>query len=410
MNRHTALTALALVLTTASLTAAQDTIQGDTANGLPEFAAFFGDTLLRFEYADGTLTDTGDVPTVPNRFMSPRPMKWSPDGSQLVFSAPTDSGTLSLYSVAVGGAPVLLTENAFDGTTFDISPDGQSVVYARVTGESSAEYIPFDILSVPIEGGASEVVGTAGFGAGCGGGSLFPGDTMLWRDTHGIGSPGFFELTASGLVYGDVCAGLLRADLQTGFVLPLGPNYSGAVLSDDGTKIAARMYDEGSSSFRPVVIHLETGETTFLTTAQQPERLAWGPTGELFYTTQEDTGVIVPGTDGEAFANQGFIGGMPVYEVAIHRLTLSPLSDEEILRVPGYTISRLDVAPDNSAIFFTTVPNGEAWADAVMNQGDIEDFVPYFPLALSRFDLASGAVDVLAPDLWSVTLNDAAFN
>lgn len=384
---------------------------------LPEVAAYNGDTLSMFDYANGALTRVGDAATAANIFYSALPMKWSPDGSHLVFLSPrpnTESIVLDLYSVVPGGSPVLLAEQAFYGMNFEISADGQSVLYAKDGGMGDVpalNAIPFNIFTVPIGGGASQMVGAATFGIGCGGGWPFPGDTLYHRDADYQANPVFFELTAAGLIFSSNCTGvgLSVIDLQTGEVSVLGETYGRAVLSDDGTKLAALTVEPGSVAGVLTIINLTTNEVMPLGAVGQPDQLTWGPNGDIYYTTREATGQSIPGTDSDAFAPLGFQGGLPLYEVTIHRVDLTAATDTEIFRTSGYVISRLDVSPDGSGLFFTTVPNGEAWAAEIIATGGANDFEAFFPMALSRLDLATGGSAVLAPDLWRFTLNDAAF-
>jgi Tol biopolymer transport system component len=57
--------------------------------------------------------------------------RWSPDGTQILFTAPIDSRRSGLFTVAPGGGPsaLLVPENQTDQEDGDWSPDGRKIVY-----------------------------------------------------------------------------------------------------------------------------------------------------------------------------------------------------------------------------------------------------------------------------------------
>lgn len=391
---------------------------------LPELAGFLGNTFSTFNYQQGALLPAADIYAITNPYYGALAAKWSPDGSRLVFLSPRsnmENPVLDLFSVnADGSGAVMLTEQLFFGLPFDISADGQFVYYAKPGGDvpgldPEEVVVTFSIFRVPITGGTSEFVAASVYGPpGCGGGSSFPGDTLVNSESDYGANRTFFELTDFGLIYTSNCTGtgLSKIDLATGEFSIINLSFGRAVLSDDGSRVATIMVAPDGSDPVLTIVDLATLNVMPLGAVGVPDQLAWGPDGDIFYSTHEPTGRLVAGSDSDAFDTIiGAIGGIQEREVTIHRVNLTAATDTEIYRTVAYRIGRMDVSPTGDAVFFSTIPNGEAWVNAINSGIEItqDNVLDYFPVTLTRLELATSGAAVLAPDLEQFTLNDAAF-
>ncbi|MDA8016276.1 MAG: DPP IV N-terminal domain-containing protein [Thermoanaerobaculia bacterium] len=103
--------------------------------------------------AGGTPTLLTSVPYVSNQSLSWHEYRFTPTSDRIVFGAYDSSEVYSLHSVAVQGGSSMSLGVVSDGgdntfIRFEISPDGQSVVYPTLNGFS------FDgLYSVPVNGG-----------------------------------------------------------------------------------------------------------------------------------------------------------------------------------------------------------------------------------------------------------------
>lgn len=395
-----------------------NTNTGVNVTGTPQLGGFQNGifTIMAYDQAAGdfrpsVMMNTGITPVVGSQ-----PPKWSSTGAQMVFLAlrGVNVGGLDLYSMNADGSNVMLLADDVVGL-FDISADGQTVYYAKVTDPNAPltdQGIPIGIFSVPVTGGSSQQLAGANYNPMCGGGMVgYPAEVIEYFGINA--NHPFFEVTPYGLIFTPSCggSGLTRIDLQTGAMTDLG-GYVRSVLSDDGTRIAA-MQVNADQSQTLTIIDLATNTVIPLGTAAVPDFVTWGPNGDLFYSTHEVTGQIIPGSDSptlQIFTGQA--AGVVLNMVAIHRVDLTAATDSEIYRADGYEIRRLDVSPDGSGVFFTTIPNGDAWVAAINANPNPTtlDSTPYFPVALSRLDLASGNAPILVPDFRRFVLNDATFN
>jgi hypothetical protein len=406
----------------ATLAPLNNTNTGVAVAGTPQIGGFQNDilTIMTYDQAAGdfrasVMMNDGIVVPVSGK----QPPKWSSTGAQMVFLASRgpNIGGVDLYSMNANGSNVMLLAEDVVGL-FDISADGQTVYYAKVTDPNAPLTdlgIPIGIFSVPITGGSSQGLAAASYYPMCGGGFMgYPAEVI---ENFSINAnPPFFEVTAYGLVFSASCAnrGLTRVDLQTGAITELGGDYARSVLSDDGTRIAAIQLSPADRSQQILtIIDLTTNTVMPLGAAAPPDFVTWGPNGDLFYSTHEVTGQIIPGSDSPTIQTYtGQAAGVVLNMVTIHRIDLTAATDSEIYRADGYEIRRLDVSPDGSGVFFTTIPNGDAWVAAINASPNptMLDFTPYFPVALSRLDLASGNAFVLMSDFRRFVLNDTTFN
>ncbi len=76
--------------------------------------------------------------------------KFSPDGTQLAFTADYDGGGDVYVMDARGGVPVRLTYHPSGGTVLDWTADGQSIIF---TSNREAPVYSSELYTIPVEGG-----------------------------------------------------------------------------------------------------------------------------------------------------------------------------------------------------------------------------------------------------------------
>lgn len=158
------------------------------------------------------------------------PFAWSPDGSQLAFSAtptgrPGDSWKSDLFVVEVmgsGAAPRRVTNNPGPDANPTWTPDGQYLVYS---GNQTDRYEVGigQVFRIPVEGGAPEEISPRP--------NIGPGSYTLTADGRGA----FFEATTGttrGLFYMDL------GDRRPVRITPDSGVYSGVGFSADRRSIA----------------------------------------------------------------------------------------------------------------------------------------------------------------------------
>lgn len=407
----------ATVSTATPLPEPGETVVVETGD-LPEMAAVVDNaTLSLFDVdAANVLTETTTLSAFAPEFgPALYELAWSPDGRRLIYGVRGEGDGYVLYRTDVAGSePVLLTDDAEISFPVTFSPTGTQVYYARPgnpTAVMEDNQVPVNIFVQDLTADTeAELVGTIGFGVGCGGGSPFPGDAVYDWEAGFMGNGTTFAMTPYGLVYTTACTGdgLALLDLQTGISTPLGDQLGRAVLSPNGERLVAV---EANGNVLTVV-DLATLSLTPLGTVADPDQVAWGGDDVIFYSTRTDTGIPVPGSESETFgAAANVVGGVPTFDLSIHRVDLTQTTDAEIWAGSGWVVSRLYGTADGNALFFNLIPSGEAWVQAI-SSGTLtaqNDGVALAYPDLFRIDLTTGAATQLAENLVMPTFNTAAF-
>ena len=140
--------------------------------------------------------------------------------------------------------------------------------------------------------------------------------------------------------------------------------------------------------------------------------MAWGPDGSLYYSVITSTTEAIPGSDS---APDGMgAHGLMRRRVSIHHVDLTTTTDTEIYAASAYAIGRMLVAPDNQAVYFSSIPNGDRYVDA-LNKGVLTpqsaqtDLLAYFPVEFYRIGETGGTAEQVSSDLAKAALNGAAF-
>jgi hypothetical protein len=305
---------------------------------------------------------------------------WSDDGTKLAFLRYNEDYSVSLF-VADIGSLVSPTEIALSSrleSVFPISftPDGQ-ILFAQPPTEMPSGDQPYmtEFYTVATtEGATPQLVGSAAFGIGCGGGSSIPADWAYWSDTGFGGSYLTLKWTPSGIVYSASCTGdTALLNTTTGESVEVGATLTRASLSPDGTHVAGirPIYSEGGITGALEIVDLTTLAVTEVPTESSAEQTTWGADGTLYYSTRAVSSNLLEGLTAEQL--QGVASGLgmemtdlPAYTVTIHSYNPATGEDTLLYTGDGYAIARLRVV-DEQTLIFSQIPNLNAWVEGLAN-------------------------------------------
>jgi hypothetical protein len=334
-----------------------------------------------------------------NHFLS---ITWSPNGQHLAFTLFDANNNLSLMLTdRNGSAPRTVAQNvAHLPPTF--TADSQQIIYTiegapdDPTGEPpGTPMMPLRVMAQGLGADAQpEQVGQLGFGVGCGGGSPYPMDGTYNAEAGFGGSRLIFKQTGHGLVYSTSCTGvgLALLDQGSGESLRLGDNLGRAVLSPDGAQIAA--IRQGTIT----LVDLREGAQRDVPTQHTPDQIAWGDGQTLYYSVRTLLPGPLPVSEQEAEVFTNLFGApadiLPQYAVAIQRVDLGSGQESQVYSGPGWAVGRM--FQSGGALYFSLVPNGEAWIEALASgEIDLNTREGYLrerqTAAVTMFRLAPGA-------------------
>ncbi len=389
------------------------------AQALQAYAAVVDGELVIFN-PDGTSTTINNPPH--RSFFD---IEWSPDGTLLAYQMYDDSYQLRLMVTdATASTVTLLNAGPLEaGFPLAWTPDGQLLYVAQGTFQPDAPYqVQFQRIA-PQASAAPETLGTAEFGVGCGGGSTLPADWQYWDETVGFG--GFFltlEWTDFGILYSTTCGGVGLAlfDPATGSSRVIGPSYqlgensrdgdplSRVKLSPDGQRAAALRVNTSTNprTVTLTIVDLATGGLGDIPTNGQPDQLAWGIDGTLFYSTREARGSLSETLSAEqaaainAAVGYDLIGEMvdlSNYEVSVWQMNPNiPDAVRLVYRADAYAIGRMQAAFDG--LFISQIANLGGWLAGIAD-GTIDIMADEsgsqqraaVPVSVYRLDLNGGA-------------------
>lgn len=343
------------------LIVAAATMMVSAQNGVPPLAAT----------TDGQLTlyslNGGAQPITSGWIVNP---VWSGNGQSLAFTVRNGGATLMLTD-RNGSAPITLAPNiALFPATF--SADSSQAIYAVegaaeeiATSASGIPELPVRVFQQDLNAGATPTqIGEVRFGVGCGGGSPFPMDAEYNVEAGFGGRALTFVRTDYGILYSTTCAGigLGLLDESSGQSVLLSGDASRATVSPDGTRVAAV---RGTTL---VVFDLTSGGQQSVATQAAPDQIAWANGSTLYYSTRQLMDSPLPLSNEEAQALSARYGlpadGVPQYTVTIAQVALSG-GESQVYRGPGWAVGRMFVS--GGSLYFSLVPNGEAWVEALVN-------------------------------------------
>ena len=207
----------------------------------------------------------------------------SPDGTKVAFLKMADTNARALMVADIDGKNIrqLASDVAWTLQTIAWSNDNQKIYYA-----SSIDPIENMLAkSIDLSTGEQQEQGQFIVRSGCGGGSPDPADGISSLESLAPFGRHMFSLAPQNnyIIHSTACSGggLGMLDLSTKQDQILDDHAYGAVISPDGSKIAA------ASDNNIVIFNVSTRsiESTF-PTAEAPQALLWGADGkEILYST-----------------------------------------------------------------------------------------------------------------------------
>jgi hypothetical protein len=291
---------------------------------------------------------------------------WSGDGQHLALTVWNGQSTL-MRTDRHGSAPVTVAQSvSYFPATF--SADSSRILYAvdgssdETTNVNGVPQLPVRIYSQDVNGGEATVIGEFLFGIGCGGGSPFPMDMVYNTETGFSGRALTFAHTDAGILYSANCAGIGLGlfNTSTGESSLLSGDATRAALSPNGSQVAAII--NGSIA----VFNLASGGQQTISTGYAADQIGWRDNSMLVYSARHlmDSPLPLSTEEAQALANRYGMSSddVPRYNVSIHQLSLSG-GETQLYRGPGWAVGRMFVS--QGTLYFSLVPNGEAWVEAL---------------------------------------------
>lgn len=211
----------------------------------------------------------------------------SPDGTKIAYLKNLGYDTRILVVSDIDGGNASQITNA---TWMEWSNDSQKIYYPVSNGfDVTTGLEAMVVKSINTTTGETQEYGQYGVRAGCGGGSSDPADGVSSMENMGPFGGYVFDLSPQNnyIIHATTClpSGLGILDLSTKQDRTLDDNVKGAVISPDGTKIAA------TSDNNIVIFNVITGsiQSTF-STSEPPRALLWDTDGKgILYSTSRLT-------------------------------------------------------------------------------------------------------------------------
>lgn len=291
-------------------------------------------------------------------------LTWSPDGSTLAFVV-NDGAARVLRTSRGGEAPVEVANDvALLPVTF--SGDSGALIYTAEAGPAEGgEGLPRVTLAVYERALAPDApanqIGTFPFGTGCGGGSPFPMDAVYNLEAGFGGTRLMLHQTPHGLLHSTNCTGgeIALLDPGSGENRVLASGIAATSLAPDRSRLAV------VRGAQLEVIALDSGDVVQSVALQAaPDQIAWGGGDTLYTSTRALRDAPLPLSEAETSALSALFGlnDVPQYDVGLWRVTLGG-EQTRLYSGPGWAIGR--ILPSTQGLYFSLIPNGEAWVEAV---------------------------------------------
>jgi hypothetical protein len=240
------------------------------------------------------------------------------------------------------------------------SADGGEIAYAVDTGQPAGDpNQPLSLLqvqAVPAGGGQPRVVGSFGWGVGCGGGGWGPGTALYFNEAGYEGNNQLFVWTPQGFIHSTNCTGVgLALTNFTGQKVWEVPGVGRAAIAPDGTRAVALQFNQDPTAPTGlVIVDLATGAITPLPGQPGADQVAWSGDGSLIlYSTRTplrtvkltNTSGVLPETFSEVQS----------YTVALWSMPAGGGQSTQLFSQEGHAIGVIAVSPTVALAAFSFV-------------------------------------------------------
>ncbi len=332
---------------------------------------------------------------------------------------------LTLYTATLDGEVTRLNTGELEAFPPAFTAQGD-ILYVAV-GENRVLDPQIDyqakLMRIAPDSAAQPVqVGTFSLILECDGGASTPMHMQYAAEAGLLGTSLYLQETPYGILHSRSCAGVDYAllDPATGLDTPIidqQPLTRAALSAGGRTLAAARLtFNPPDHTTQIVLIDLATLAVTPLQTAYQPDQLAWGIDTALYYTARQpiaDLMQTLSPEDQATVKRQAFNQDaaaqieLPAYALRIQQLDLAlPAAETTVFQGEGFAVGRLTATA--AGLYFSVVPNGEGWLQAILD-GTVTS--PYSPQArltvpVAVYQLASDQTPALIhPNMRLLTLH-----
>ena len=341
---------------------------------------------------------------------------WSNDGSMLAFLEPVVGSQYTTTRIDIydlrDNSIQKINADAVQGTPLIFSQDDQQIYYFAFGEAEDAptpegmtgtwQQFPLLLNSVGIEMNAQQQAVLDEpishiFAGMFGGGGICEIDLFAQSEVRDYRYflPDFFAETPFGLLayYEDT----LMFDMQSVDIT----GFSHFALSNDHARLIA-VEDETKIT----LIDLETLATQSYETDTPIESVTWNGGDYAHYTTVEYGSELITDDDWELLDMWYSSCGATINTITIHRLDLETGEQQAIYTEAFSAINRMALAPDGNVLYFSALPNGEAWLDnQVNNNCDVDNCITDLMPSVYRLDLETGEADMVFESVLKATFN-----
>jgi len=311
----------------------------------------------------------------------------SPDGSQIAFLKMTETNarTLMVSDIDGGNLRQLASDVAWTLPTIAWSNDNQKIYYA-----SSIDPVENMIAkSIDLLTGELQEQGQFSVHSGCGGGSSDPADSISSLESLAPFGRHVFSLAPQNnyILHSTICSGsgLGMLDLSTNLDQVLDDRAYGAVISPDGSRIAA-VSDNNIIIFNVSIRSIES----IFPTSDTPQSLLWVSDGnEVLYSTSRLTNTL---TLDDNLALNVFGSSPASFKVNTSTLWLISLENGQSSKVLDLEAHNLKpIATNGQKALVVMIENADKLFNYV-NQGNSDNLAGYYPTSnLIEVDLANSS-------------------
>lgn len=341
-------------------------------------------------------------------------LRWSPDGTQLLYLRNTFDGASKNFLNVVDRSGAVRIVNDQINYVFapTWSPDSQHFAYVVSTSDYVDNEQQLALHVVDANTLTDEMVGTLGFTVGCGGGPGSTSQQLLQLEGFGYFSTKLAWAAGDILLYSRMCdgAGIGRFDLKSRQRLEPYPDTRQLLnftLNADRTRwVAVSMFDGGEKTEialgNPAQVNYETFSTA---EGQRLHSVFFGPqSGMVYYTTRQSTLSEYVDTLAYSLNSFPFISG--VFDFYLTTLWAWTPSAEAVNLGTFDMFGIGSLTEDASGVvLFTQIPNDKLLYDAVKAGQSFDEVVAAQPYpSITRLN-PGGGFETLIEHAGQVTLS-----